>query len=117
VKIEALEEGGFRVAGTSAPDPQRAERIARAVATLRASGVVRYGKPTPDEGIDRPQLRLDIRSEGPGGTLERSVLIGTPSSSNPNADLHARRSDLDASFQLPASALKDLQAAAAATPP
>lgn len=102
VRVEGSAGGGWVVLGGSSPEPSRAEALARAVATLRASRVSTYGKAKPEEGLSRPVAELRIKSRAASGEAVHSLLIGAPVSAEQGAAHYARRSDLDVGFELPA---------------
>jgi Domain of unknown function (DUF4340) len=107
-----LEELG-KVELVTATGKQQIEResakgkaLAQQLATLRATKVVRYGKPEPDEGMDKPQLKIEVQPAASG--KPRTLLFGKPVSADPAADVYARRSDVEAAFSVPRSALDEL---------
>jgi hypothetical protein len=106
VKVDRDAAGAYAVAGAP-KDAATGRELAQHLATLRASKVVRYGKSQPDEGMDKPQLKIEVQPAAPGGKA-RTLLFGKPVSAEPNADVYARRSDLDAVFAVPASVVADL---------
>jgi len=93
----------------------QAQSRARVLATLRASKVMRYGKPAPEEGMDKPQLKVAIEPKQGSKAKPRTLLIGQPVSPEPAADLYARRSDLEVAFSVPSSVLEALEAQPAPT--
>lgn len=116
VRITANAAGGFEQSGSERPaDTERAGRLARALAGLRAARVTDYGKPRSDEPIEPAQLRVEIRVK-PAGRPEhtRTLTFGSPASSAPEAEIFARASDLPATFALPNSALDALRLDASA---
>lgn len=119
LRVEPDAAGLFAVVTGEARDSARGQELARALATLRASKVLSYGKPTPEEGMDKPQLRVSVQPRaGSAGTKERTLLIGKPVGPEPAAELYARRTDLDVAFSVPRSGLDALapQPAAAIQP-
>jgi hypothetical protein len=92
--------------------------LAKSIATLRASQAVHYGKALPDEGFDKPQLKLALQPAQGASWHGRTLLFGRPVGPEPTADIYARRTDLDVTFTVPRSALEALGEAqpTAATP-
>jgi Domain of unknown function (DUF4340) len=105
VKVERDGSGAYAVVGPT-KDAARGPELARQLATLRASRVVRYGKAEADEGMDKPQLKVEIQPGGAGGK-PRTLLFGKPVSAEPSV-VYVRRSDLEVAFAVPASVLDDL---------
>jgi hypothetical protein len=107
-RVETDAAGGFAVVTGQSRDATKGQELARALATLRASKVLRYGNSMPEEGMDKPVLRISIQPK-PGSTAkERTLSIGKPVSPDPKADLYARRADLDVAFSVPSSVLEAL---------
>jgi hypothetical protein len=114
VPLEQLGDVEVTAAGSSkakigASDPSYAA-LARAIATLRASRVLAYGKAHAAEGMDKPQLRIEMQLKGDEAGKQRTLLIGNPVSADANADLYARRTDLDVSFSVPRASIEALRA-------
>lgn len=120
-RVEPDARGTFAAVSGANRDEKRGSELAQALATLRAAKVLRYGKPEPAEGLDKPQLRIVVEPKLGNAGAERTLLVGKPVSAEPNAELFARRTDLDVAFSVPASALNAFgthteTAAAAAKP-
>ncbi len=97
---------GFVMAGASAATSPRADGIARTLATLRASALAPYGKPTPEQGFDHPQARITVRQKLAAGERSRTLLIGKAGA----AGVFARDQALDLTFTLPSDAVEALLA-------
>ncbi|HEY2736348.1 MAG TPA: DUF4340 domain-containing protein, partial [Polyangiales bacterium] len=98
-RIEQRGSGFEFVAGSG--DAARAERLVRVLATLHANRVVGYGKPDVADGFDKPQLRVLVRLNA-GRSL--TLLFG----GDQQNDVWVRRTDLDATFQIPRASLDAL---------
>jgi hypothetical protein len=59
--------------------------------------------------MDKPQLRVHMELKGDEAGKQRTLSIGNPIGSDPNAELYARRSDLDVSFSVPRASLETLR--------
>jgi hypothetical protein len=108
LRVEPEAAGAYAAVAGQSRDKARGQELARTVATLRASRVLRYGKPAPEEGMEKPKLRVVIQPKPGSAAKERTLLIGAPVGPEPNADLYARRTDVDVVFSLPSSVLKSL---------
>jgi hypothetical protein len=104
VKLERR-NGTWAVAGAEGQSA-RAERLARALAGLQASRAVSYGMPDAAHGLDKPQLRVTARL-AEGRTVTWLFGAAVPGAAD-NAQVFARRSDLDITFQVARSALDAL---------
>ncbi|HKP55187.1 MAG TPA: DUF4340 domain-containing protein [Polyangiales bacterium] len=80
--------------------------LARAIATLRASRVLAYGKPQAAEGMEKPQLRVVIQLKAGG---QRTLSFGNAVGEEANAEVYARRADLDVAFSVPRASLDGLR--------
>ncbi|HEX7476562.1 MAG TPA: DUF4340 domain-containing protein [Polyangiales bacterium] len=102
LQVQHSGEGvAFDVVGTPSGEPARAEKLARTLATLRASSVEAYGKPATDQGFDRPQARIEVRSHSASGDATHVVLLGKAAGPDAVAGVYARRTDWDLTFVLP----------------
>jgi Domain of unknown function (DUF4340) len=75
-----------------------------ALSTLRAEGVVHLGKPTREEGFDRPQLELSIRLVS--GSAR--ITIGAGDVWRETNVFYARRDGVDATFAIARSKVRPL---------
>jgi hypothetical protein len=94
-------------------DPTRAERLARVLATLHASLVLSYGKPSGAEGFDKPELRV-VAQLADGKEVSLSFGSAVPGAGE---QVFVRRSGVDATFEVPRAvvdALLDREAAKSA---
>ncbi|HEX2679147.1 MAG TPA: DUF4340 domain-containing protein [Polyangiales bacterium] len=98
----------FAMRSGSPGDASRAQDIARAIATLRAARGTSYGKPSAEEGLDRPEARVVVTLVPDKQPAQYTLSIGKPTSADTNADVYVRRSDLNVGFTLPRSAVNDL---------
>jgi hypothetical protein len=96
----------FVMTGEGQANSARADRLARALATLHAARVVSYGKPNVAEGVDRPELRVVAKlKDGREPTLQFGA--AAPGDTD-NPQVFVRRSGLDVTFQVPRTALDAL---------
>jgi hypothetical protein len=113
VRVERR-DGAFVMAGAREPDPARAERLARALATLHATRASSYGAPALAEGLEHPELRVSAKLNA-GNDV--TLLFGaTPKPAPAGAAVFVRRSGLDVSFQVPRDKLDALLERAAPKP-
>jgi hypothetical protein len=109
LRVEPDAAGVFGLVTGQARDTARGQELARAVATLRAAKVLSYEKPAPEEGMDKPQLRVEVQPRPGSATSKgRTLLVGNPVGAEPTADLYARRTDMDVAFSVPRSVLDAL---------
>ncbi len=93
----------------SAGDAARAEALARALATLRASHVPAYGAPSSGEGLDHSAARIVVTRVGNAQPASYTLLIGNAApGAAANADVPVRRSDLAVAFTVPTRAVDEL---------
>jgi hypothetical protein len=92
-----LERRGEQIVATdpSVP-PGRAQAIAEAIASLRASSVVGYGPSTAAQGLQKPFARIAITRNAPLG--RRTIALGNEL----QGGRYARTDDLPVVFSLPA---------------
>ncbi len=81
-------------------DSERALRLVRALATLRASTAVAYGSPEPAFGFAHPEARIVVSVQGGALARDYTLLLGAPVDDDPHADVYARRSDLDVTWKM-----------------
>jgi TolB-like protein len=92
-----LERSGEQIVATdpSLP-PGRAQAIAEAIATLRASSATSYGPPTAAHGLQKPYARISIALTSAEG--RRTIALGNES----HGGRYARSDDSPVVFTLPA---------------
>jgi hypothetical protein len=95
VRVERRGDAFAMLAGPA--DPTRAERLARVLATLHASVVLSYGKPSGAEGFDKPELRV-VAQLADGKEVSLSFGGAVPGAGE---QVFVRRSGIDATFEVP----------------
>jgi hypothetical protein len=100
--------GRWVIAGAAGGAVQRAETLARALATLRVAHVTQYGKPEAGEGMAHPVARLHVVISDGAGSHRQEITFGSPVTAEPRSDVYARRTDLDVGFVVGRDALDTL---------
>lgn len=116
--VEVVRKGdAFSLLGSNDASAERAQALAQAIATLRVVRVLDYGAKGEGEGTDRPTARIVV-SETTDATAKHTLLVGNPVSTDANADVYVRRSDLPLGFTLSRAAVDELlgQSPSAASP-
>jgi hypothetical protein len=115
-RIERSGDGsGFSAAAGTHLDGPAAKALADAVATLRATRVVGYGAPSPEQGLQTPFARIGVVAAGEGGTAEQHYTIAL--GAEVDGGRYARRDDRAVTFVLPAEAVGAVLPMLPATPP
>jgi hypothetical protein len=96
---ERLTREGEDPEGTTAED-----RLASAIAALRAESALHVGPAERGEGLDKPTLEIDARALA-GGAAETRIEIGAPTHDGAHEAYFARVAGVDATFAVPRSAV------------
>jgi hypothetical protein len=117
VRSISLRRGGARFTVVRAgkafvgPDgglPEAPQRIADALATLRADEVVHVGPPRADEGFAAPTLRVEVEVDGDGGLRTFVFELGQATLRRDQKMYFARTPGVDATFVVARERVADL---------
>lgn len=105
-----LKRSGARMVpdGASTISAERIQTIVDALSDLRAEGVVHLGAARKDEGLDKPQLALEIERVVTGSTKPElvKVAIGAGDAWDGTSVFYARRAGVDATYAVAQSKVR-----------
>lgn len=105
-ELEMALRGGSWAGPAGVIDPDVADRLVRAIASLRALRMVAYGRPPAGSGLARPRLRVEVERVPEASAPHRyAVLIGAPDG---EGGVYARREDLDLTFLVSERSVQEL---------
>lgn len=107
LRLELKDGTWTAAAGSPELAPPALERLLASVSSLRAEAALHTGPAHDQEGLARPFLRLVLRRER-DAPREVQIAIGAETSVRGISARFARRSGIDATYALPASAVRAL---------